>query len=45
MLTMHDLVHDLARSVMVHEVLDATNNQCTGEATVAMHCLMILASR
>lgn len=30
MLTMHDLVHDLARSVMVHEVLDATNNQCTG---------------
>ncbi|CAL4993919.1 unnamed protein product [Urochloa decumbens] len=30
MLTMHDLVHDLARSVMVHEVLDATKKQSTG---------------
>ncbi|CAL4981442.1 unnamed protein product [Urochloa decumbens] len=30
MLTMHDLVHDLARSVMVHELLDATKKQSTG---------------
>ncbi|CAO2152267.1 unnamed protein product [Urochloa humidicola] len=29
MLTMHDLVHDLARSVMAHEVLDATKKQST----------------
>ncbi|KAF8663568.1 hypothetical protein HU200_055380 [Digitaria exilis] len=30
MLTMHDLVHDLARSVMVHEVLDGTEKHSTG---------------
>ncbi|KAJ1276074.1 hypothetical protein BS78_05G186200 [Paspalum vaginatum] len=37
--TMHDLVHDLARSVMVHEVLDTTKERSIG-ATYSRYVLL-----
>jgi Leucine-rich repeat (LRR) protein len=38
--TMHDLVHDLAQSIMVHEVLDATKG-CSSGATASCRYVLL----
>ena len=41
--TMHDLVHDLAISLLGNQILDETKQCKLGEAAANMHCSLIVA--